>query len=206
MPAPIRHPLFDPKHPGRRHLPPFPLSPLDENEQVVLVDEDGAPIGVADKATVHGARTPRHLAFSCYGFRGDGRLLVTRRADDKATFPSVWTNTCLRPSGPGRDARRRGRPPPAVRAGGPADRSADGAAGLRLPGLRRPVIEENELCPVLVCRISGDPDPRPDEVGEWAWWTWSRFLAAAADPDSGLSPWARLQAPLLDAALFGAER
>ena len=43
------------------------------------------------------------------------------------------------------------------------------------------------------------PTPRPDEVGEWAWWTWSRFLAAAADPDSGLSPWARLQAPLLDA-------
>jgi isopentenyl-diphosphate delta-isomerase len=68
------------------------------------------------------------------------------------------------------------------------------------------VIEENELCPVLVCRISGDPDPRPDEVGEWAWWAWSRFLAAAADPDSGLSPWARLQAPLLDAALFGADR
>lgn len=201
MPS-IRHPLFDPTHPGRRHLPAFPLSPLDENEQVVLVDEDGTPIGVADKATVHGANTPRHLAFSCYGFDRDGRLLVTRRADDKATFPSVWTNTACGHPAPGEDpadaAARRlryelGLQPTELRMVLPdfSYRASDGA------------VEENELCPVLVCRLDGDPEPRPGEVGEWAWWSWDRFLAAAADPDSGLSPWARLQAPLLNAALFG---
>ena len=52
-------------------------------ELVVLVDDDGNPVGTAEKATVHGARTPRHLAFSCYGFDEAGRLLVTRRARDK---------------------------------------------------------------------------------------------------------------------------
>ncbi len=201
---PIRHPLFDPKHPGRRHLRPFPLSPLDENEQVVLVDAAGRPIGVADKATVHGMRTPRHLAFSCYGFRDDGRLLVTRRAGDKATFPSVWTNTACGHPAPGEDpadaAARRLRFELGVQ---PSDmrlvlpdfsyRAFDGA------------VEENELCPVLVCRLDDDPDPRPDEVGGWAWWTWPEFLSAAADPGSGLSPWARLQAPQLDAALFGGD-
>ena len=31
------------------------------------------------------------------------------------------------------------------------------------------------------------------------WWDWDRFRSAAADPDSGLSPWARLQVPHLDA-------
>lgn len=199
---PIRHPLFDPTHPGRRPVPPFPLSPLDVNEQVVLVDERGTPIGVADKATVHGARTPRHLAFSCYGFGADGRLLVTRRAADKATFPSVWTNTACGHPAPGEDpadaAARRlrfelGVEPVELRMVLPdfSYRAFDGT------------VEENELCPVLACRIDVDPRPRPDEVGEWAWWTWPEFLAAAADPDSGLSPWARLQAPLLDAALFG---
>jgi len=197
----IRHPLFDPKHPGRRRVAPYPPSPLDENEQVVLVDDRGTPIGVAAKATVHGAHTPRHLAFSCYGFGSDGRLLVTRRADDKATFPSVWTNTAC------------GHPAPGEAVPDAAARRMRFELGVDPVGLRMVLphfsyrafdgtVEENELCPVLACRIDDDPAPRPDEVAQWAWWTWAEFLAAAADPDSGLSPWARLQAPLLNEALF----
>ena len=52
-------------------------------------------------------------------------------------------------------------------------------------------IEENEFCPVLVCRVNGEPSARPDEVDLTEWWSWDEFLDAAADPDSGLSPWAR---------------
>ena len=64
-------------------------------------------------------------------------------------------------------------------------------------------VEENEFCPVLVCRVVGEPAPQHDEVEATAWWTWPEFLAAAAEPASGLSPWPR-QAPLLDKALFTA--
>jgi isopentenyl-diphosphate delta-isomerase len=170
-------------------------------EQVVLIDDAGRPIGVADKATVHGAVTPRHLAFSCYAFDPAGRLLVSQRASTKLTFPSVWTNTCC------------GHPAPGESLADAATRRMRHELGLETRDLRMVLpdfsyrasdgrVEENEFCPVLVCDIVGEPTPRPDEVDVIAWWTWDEFLAAAADPDSGLSPWARKQAPLLDIALF----
>ena len=171
-------------------------------EQVVLVDDQGRAIGVADKATVHGPRTARHLAFSCYGFDGDGRLLVSQRSRDKLTFPGVWTNTCCGHPAPGElpaaAATRRmrfelGLDPQDLRVVLPdfSYRASDGR------------VEENELCPVFVCTISGEVRARADEVDAVAWWSWQQFLDAAADPGSGLSPWAREQAPLLDKALFG---
>jgi isopentenyl-diphosphate delta-isomerase len=169
-------------------------------EEVVLLDEEGRPVGVADKATVHGPRTPRHLAFSCYGFDAAGRVLVTRRAAGKRAFPLVWTGTCCGHPAPGEvvdDAvRRRLRDELGVRARDLtlvlpdfSYRASDGT------------VEENELCPVYVCRLDGDPSPAPDEVAEWVWWDWDAFLTAATAPGSVLSPWARLQAPQLDLLL-----
>jgi isopentenyl-diphosphate delta-isomerase len=175
-------------------------------EEVVLLDEAGRPIGVADKATVHGARTPRHLAFSCFGFDAAGRVLVTRRSAAKRTFPLVWTGTCCGHPAPGEavdDAvRRRLHDELGVRARDLtlvlpdfSYRAFDGA------------VEENELCPVYVCLLDGDPRPSPDEVAQWVWWSWDTFVTAATAVDSVLSPWARLQAPLLapllDSALAG---
>lgn len=166
-------------------------------ELVVLLDDEGNAVGVADKATVHGASTPRHLAFSCYGVGPDGRLLVTRRAGSKAAFPLVWTNTCC------------GHPAPGERISDAVHRRLDDELGVRAADLRLVLprfsyrassggVEENELCPVFVCRIEGEPRPDPEEVDTVQWWEWARFRDAAADPDSGLSPWARLQVPLLD--------
>lgn len=35
-----------------------------------------------------------HRAFSVFLFNEDGKLLLQQRADEKITFPSMWTNTC----------------------------------------------------------------------------------------------------------------
>ena len=175
------------------------MTPIPAREQVVLVDDDGRPVGVTDKATVHGPRTPRHLAFSCYGFDAAGRVLVTQRAPNK-TFPLVWTGTCC------------GHPAPGEAVGDAVHRRLRDELGVRARDLTEVLpdfsyrasdgrVEENELCPVWVCLLDGDPEPAPDEVAGWEWWDWAAFVTAATAPDSTLSPWARLQAPLLDAAL-----
>ncbi len=185
------------------------MIPTPSREEVVLLDDAGRPTGVADKATVHGARTPLHLAFSCYGFDAAGRVLVTRRAAAKRTFPLVWTGTCC------------GHPSPGEAVADAVHRRLADELGvvahdltLVLPQFAYRasdgVVEENELCPVYVCRLVGDPRPQPGEVAEWGWWSWDDFVTAAAAPGSVLAPWARLQAPLLapllDTALPGVRR
>ncbi len=58
-------------------------------ELIVLVDDAGQSIGTMPKPLVHHGETPLHRAFSAYLFDDAGRLLITRRAVDKATFPGM---------------------------------------------------------------------------------------------------------------------
>ncbi|GAA1799484.1 isopentenyl-diphosphate Delta-isomerase [Agromyces neolithicus] len=170
------------------------------DEQVVLLDADGAPIGAMDKSRVHTANTPLHLAFSCYVFDSEGRMLLTRRSLAKRTWPGVWTNTCCGHPAPGErleDAiRRRMR----FELGAEVD-----ALRLVLPEFRyRAVapdgIVENEVCPVYFARLRSDPRPDSDEVMDWRWTSVAGFLAAAEAVPFLLSPWSVLQADELRAA------
>ena len=63
------------------------------DDHVTLIDADGAPSGSAPHATVHSPHTPLHLAFSWYVIREDDRVLLTRRALSKRTWPGLWTNS-----------------------------------------------------------------------------------------------------------------
>lgn len=171
-------------------------------DEVVLVDEAGNPIGRADRTAVHTTHTPRHLAFSSYLFNGRGELLITRRALSKLTWPGVWTNSCCGHPRPGEsyeDAIRRrisdelglqvGEIVPVVP---DFSYTATDASG----------IAENELCPVFaVFDVSGELNPNPDEVAEWAWVDWSGFVTAVNAIPRVFSPWAAAQVPRVAAAL-----
>ncbi|TYP81271.1 isopentenyl-diphosphate delta-isomerase [Blastococcus xanthinilyticus] len=168
-------------------------------EMIVLVDDDGREIGTLPKPQVHHGETPLHRAFSAYLFDEEGRLLVTRRAADKATFPGMWTNTVCGHPGPGEDD------------GAAIARRADFELGLRvadvrpaLPGYRyRAVfrgVVENEICPVYVGRFGGTPAPEPTEVGEWEILDWADFRRRQETEGDAWSPWCREQARLIEEA------
>jgi isopentenyl-diphosphate delta-isomerase len=70
-------------------------------EYIVFVNPDGTPTGeIGPKLESHTANTRLHLAFSCYVFNKDGKVLVTRRADTKKVWPGVWTNSVCGHPGP----------------------------------------------------------------------------------------------------------
>lgn len=170
-------------------------------ELVVLLDEQGRARGTHPKAGVHHRETPLHLAFSCYVADADGRLLLTRRALSKATWPGVWTNSCCGHPAPGESLTD------AVR------RRLREELGLEVTDLRlvlpafryRAVMPdgtvENEMCPVLAARCP-DPealDPDPAEVEDLEWTDWHAFRAAVRDGRRRVSPWCVEQVAALPA-------
>jgi len=164
-------------------------------EYVVLCGADHERIGYAPKAEVHHARTPLHLAFSCYVFDPAGRLLVTRRAWHKRTWPGVRTNSCC------------GHPGPDEPVAGAVRRRLDQELGIAvdrvdlvLPEFRYHArmddgVEENEVCPVFraVVPEGAEPHRDPDEVAETGWMPWQDFVGEVDADPAAVSPWAALQ-------------
>lgn len=160
---------------------------------VVLLSEDRRPVGTASKESVHTARTPLHLAFSCYLRDREGRLLLTRRALVKRTWPGVWTNSCCGHPLPGEEMTD------AVRRGVLAELGVQVAElELVLPDFRYRAVDasgvvENEVCPVFAAVADGPLRPDPAEVAEHRWLTLPETGAAVEHAGWALSPWMREQ-------------
>jgi isopentenyl-diphosphate delta-isomerase len=192
--------------------PALPLAPGDCGarvlvacsfvESVVLVDEAGNRLGVADKVAIHHDQTPLHLAFSCYVFDRAGQFLLTRRAESKRVFPGVWTNSCCGHPAPDEamaDAvRRRVRQELGIELGD---------LRLILPAFRYQArmdgVLENEICPVYAGSWAGPLDPDPAEVADVTWVDWADFTQQIRTGQQPISPWCALQVAELT-ALAGA--
>lgn len=157
---------------------------------VVLVDESGTAIGRAAKSAVHHDDTPLHLAFSCYVVDDAGRVLVTRRAADKPSFPSVVTNSVC------------GHPLPSEPLGDAVRRRAESELGVQIetPRLVLPEFRyratsstglvEHEVCPVYAARASStDLRLDPTEVDHAEWVPWAQFSAEVLQGRREVSPW-----------------
>jgi isopentenyl-diphosphate delta-isomerase len=174
---------------------------VESGERVVLIDDDGSPIGAAPKATIHTRETPLHLAFSCHVFDGRGRVLVTRRSLSKLTWPGVWTNSFC------------GHPGPTETFEHAIARRAERELGisltdlaLALPDFRYRAVDasgvvENEVCPVYTGTTGDSVRPEPDEVVEWQWVEPASLRAAVVAEPWAFSPWFTRQLPLLFAPI-----
>lgn len=170
---------------------------------VVLVDRDGNAIGEQRKSLVHTAFTPLHLAFSVYLFDDAGRVLFTRRALSKLTWPGVWTNSCC------------GHPRLDEDLSHAVGRRTHAELGLQLTDLTCVLpdfsyqardasgICENEICPVFAARAVQpvrDLRPNADEVMEWQWVEWPKLVQAVAAAPFAFSPWSVTQVSQLSQA------
>lgn len=64
-------------------------------QSVLLTNERGESIGVAERGDAHTGVGMLHSAFSVYVFRSVGsELLLQKRAEGKHLFAGLWSNTC----------------------------------------------------------------------------------------------------------------
>ncbi len=158
-------------------------------EQVVLLDDAGNPIGVADKIAVHTADTALHLAFSCHVYNPAGEVLVTRRALSKLTWAGVWTNSFCGHPAPGED------PVDAIARRGLFELGITVTdVTVVLPDFRYRAVDasgivENEVCPVYRAVTTDAVAPNPDEVAEFAWVSPASLHEAAIAAPYAFSPW-----------------
>ncbi|QCU77283.1 isopentenyl-diphosphate Delta-isomerase [Citricoccus sp. SGAir0253] len=177
----------------------------DPSDHVVLVDDDDEVLGLAPRATVHGADTPLHRGFSCYVLREDGHVLVTRRALAKRTWPGVWTNAFCGHPRRDEDVLQT------------VHRYARHELGLELEAVRcvlpdfryRAVdasgVVENELCPVFVARAAGPVRPNPEEAMDHHWVAPRALEQWVQAAPFAVSPWMAEQLPGVLAALSAGE-
>ena len=171
-----------------------------DRDLVDLVDEAGRVIGQAARATVHHGNTPRHRAFSVYLTDDAGRVLLTRRALSKITWPGVWSNSCC------------GHPRPGESDVAAIHRRVYEELGVEVVNVEAVLpdfgytatdphgLVENESCPVYCASIvdAAVLRPDPEEVMDYQWLAWPDLVATVERAPGLLSPWAVAQVQGLD--------
>jgi isopentenyl-diphosphate delta-isomerase len=170
---------------------------MKDEELVVLVNSAGEPIGTAEKLAIHHGSTPLHLAFSCFIFNREGRLLITKRALTKKVWPGVWSNSVCGHPGPNEPMENAiGR-----RVGYELGMAATDLV-CALPDYRYQAppfrgIVENEICPVYLGRADEEPRPNSEEVAAYRWISWKGFLSSLKENPERYSYWSLNEAMLL---------
>jgi geranylgeranyl diphosphate synthase type I len=167
-------------------------------EHVVLADPWGRPAGTVPKALAHSAATPLHLAFSVHVVGPDDRVLLTRRAATKRTWPGVWSNACCGHPQDGESLRQAVCRRLGQELGVHPTRLAMAIPDFAYRAAMDDGTVEHELCPVVIAHVEDEPRPEASEVDAVEWVTWADLRDRAAREPASLSPWSVAQVTELE--------
>lgn len=157
--------------------------------QVLLVDAEDRPTGIAGKQEAHRLGL-RHRALSVFLVNGAGELLVQRRALGKYHSGGLWANACCShplPDEPPHEAALRRLPEELgvtceLRGVGMFSYRAEVGNGL----------VEDEVVHLFAGIFDGSLTPDPEEVAEWRWLSAGRLFDELKRAEDGFAPWFRL--------------
>ncbi len=161
-------------------------------QDIVLVDEKGIPIGTGSKMDVH-ERGLRHLAFSLFVFNSKNELLLQQRALTKYHSPGLWTNTCCSHPKPGEDINT------SVRRRLEEEMNFHCEVYPAFEFLYRNEFEngliEFEYDHVYIGHFEGEPFPEPKEVNDYAWSPWKDVLDDLSQNPDNYTYWFAIAYP-----------
>ncbi|ORY64763.1 putative isopentenyl-diphosphate delta-isomerase [Leucosporidium creatinivorum] len=182
-------------------------------ERLILLNNDDGAIGEGSKKDCHlipppgsaETRSPLHRAFSVFLFHPQtGKLLLQKRADEKITFPKMWTNTCcshpLTSGGETEEPGQVGVRKAAARKlthelGIPQEYELDEFAYLTRIHYYAPSDEiwaEHEIDYILFLAHEPKINISPNEVSDTKWVSKVDLEAFFKDPESTFTPWFKL--------------
>jgi isopentenyl-diphosphate Delta-isomerase len=161
---------------------------MDGQEMVILVDADDTERGSIEKLEAH-RRGVLHRAFSIFVMDPSGRMLLQRRALGKYHSGGLWSNACC------------GHPRPGEVTSDAANRRLHEELGMTCDlthlfsfaysaELDRNLIE-HELDHVFVGWSAAEPDPDPEEVGDWRWLGIEQVRLWLEDEPGAFTAWFR---------------
>lgn len=157
-------------------------------DQVVLVDQQDRPIGVADKTEAHRGEGKLHRAISVFLFNQHGELLLQQRSAKKITAKLLWANTCCGNVRPGETYKAC-----AVR----RLKEELGIVGVGLTKVTKFTYQvkcddefgEHEIDTVYMGRYDGEVYPNPEEVNGFRWMALEDLRVEMLESGNQFVPW-----------------
>ncbi|KAK9456159.1 NUDIX hydrolase domain-like protein [Dipodascopsis uninucleata] len=181
-------------------------------EVCIVLDWNDIPCGSASKKTCHLMSNINsgllHRAFSVFLFNDKNELLLQQRADEKITFPGMWTNTCCShplsiPSEIGHDL-----PSSILGVKRAAQRKLEQELGIKKTDVpinnfhfltrihykaaSNGVWGEHEIDYILFIRANPSLEPNPNEVKDVKYVTADSLRTMFEDKDLTFTPWFKL--------------